>query len=85
MAAQLSLILITPDTSPRGEQVAVGDHWDLGQGAGFYINATEAPWSEHYQMESYLIDELYPLILKVFQSMLNRSVSLGIRWEDMAP
>ncbi len=66
MAAQLSLILITPDTSPRGEQVAVGDNWDLGQGAGFYINATEAPWSEHYQMESYLIDELYPLILKSF-------------------
>lgn len=64
MAAQLSLILITPDTSPRGEQVAVGDNWDLGQGAGFYINATQAPWSEHYQMESYLIDELYPLILK---------------------
>lgn len=80
MAAQLSLILITPDTSPRGEQVAVGDNWDLGQGAGFYINATQAPWSEHYQMESYLIDELYPLILKVFQSMLNKSVFLDIRW-----
>ncbi|MCP5793746.1 alpha/beta hydrolase-fold protein, partial [Klebsiella pneumoniae] len=65
-AAQLSLILITPDTSPRGDQVAAGDHWDIGQGAGFYINATQAPWSEHYQMESYLIDELYPLILKSF-------------------
>ncbi len=66
MAAQLSLILITPDTSPRGEQVTAGDHWDIGQGAGFYINATQAPWSEHYQMESYLIDELYPLTLKSF-------------------
>lgn len=84
MAAQLSLILITPDTSPRGEQVAVGDNWDLGQGAGFYINATQAPWSEHYQMESYLIDELYPLILKVFQSMLNKSVFWTFDG-DMAP
>ena len=50
LAAQLGLILITPDTSPRGEAVAEGDHWDIGQGAGFYINATEAPWAEHYQM-----------------------------------
>lgn len=62
LAAQLDLILITPDTSPRGDDIANGDHWDLGQGAGFYINATQAPWAAHYQMEHYLIDELYPLI-----------------------
>lgn len=66
LAAQLGIILIAPDTSPRGEGVAQGDSWDIGQGAGFYINATEAPWAEHFQMESYLIDELYPLILKNF-------------------
>lgn len=66
LAAQLGLILVSPDTSPRGENVAQGDSWDLGQGAGFYINACAEPWSEHYQMESYVTDELYPAILKNF-------------------
>ncbi|MEG0482337.1 MAG: S-formylglutathione hydrolase [Acinetobacter sp.] len=64
LAAQLGLILIAPDTSPRGENVAQGDSWDLGQGAGFYLNATQAPWAEHFQMESYIIDELYPLLIQ---------------------
>ncbi len=63
LAAQLGLILISPDTSPRGDTVEQGDSWDIGQGAGFYINATQAPWAEHFQMESYLVEELYPLIL----------------------
>ena len=67
LAAQLGLILISPDTSPRGDDVEQGDSWDIGQGAGFYINATQAPWQQHFQMESYLIDELYPLVLKEFQ------------------
>ena len=62
LAAQLGLILVTPDTSPRGDDVAQGDHWDLGQGAGFYINATQAPWAEHYQMQSLIADELYALV-----------------------
>ncbi len=66
LAAQLGLILITPDTSPRGDQVAQGDHWDLGQGAGFYINATQQPWAEHYQMESFIAEELYASILQYF-------------------
>ena len=66
LAAQLGLILIAPDTSPRGENVAQGDSWDIGLGAGFYINASQAPWAEHYHMESFLIDELYPLVLKEF-------------------
>lgn len=66
LAAQLGLILIMPDTSPRGDQVAQGDHWDIGQGAGFYINATQAPWAEHYQMESFIADELYTLVLQQF-------------------
>lgn len=64
LAAQLGLILIAPDTSPRGENVAQGDSWDLGQGAGFYLNATQAPWAEHFQMESYIVDELYPLLIQ---------------------
>lgn len=66
LAAQLGLILISPDTSPRGDNVAQGDSWDIGQGAGFYINAKQAPWAEHFQMESYLIEELYPQILHEF-------------------
>ena len=66
LAAQLGLILISPDTSPRGDDVEQGDSWDIGQGAGFYINATQAPWQQHFQMESYMIDELYPLVVKEF-------------------
>lgn len=72
MAARLSLILITPDTSPRGEHVAQGDHWDIGQGAGFYINAIQQPWAEHYQMESYIVDELYAHVLQEFPIIENQ-------------
>lgn len=61
MAAQLGVIVVTPDTSPRGD-VAQGDHWDIGQGAGFYIDATQAPWTPHYKMESYITQELYQLV-----------------------
>lgn len=66
MASALNLILIMPDTSPRGENVAQGDAWDLGQGAGFYLDATQAPWAEHYRMESYIIHELYDAVLAQF-------------------
>ncbi len=66
IAAELGVILISPDTSPRGESVAKADYWDLGQGAGFYLDATQAPWAPHYRMESYLCDELYPLIKNNF-------------------
>ena len=66
LADELGLILITPDTSPRGEGVATGDSWDLGIAAGFYINATQQPWASHYQMQSFLMEELYPSILANF-------------------
>lgn len=72
LAAQLGLILVTPDTSPRGEQVTQGDHWDIGQGAGFYINATQAPWAEHFQMESYIVEELYDLVIQQFAVQAER-------------
>jgi len=63
LAAELGLALITPDTSPRGAGVAgETDHWDFGVGAGFYLDAIVAPWSQHYRMESYLIRELLPLL-----------------------
>jgi S-formylglutathione hydrolase len=58
-AAELGLIVICPDTSPRGQGVAdVADDWKLGCGAGFYIDATQAPWSRHYRMYSYVTAEL---------------------------
>lgn len=66
LAAELGVILISPDTSPRGDDVAKGDHWDIGLGAGFYLNATEAPWAQHYQMETYITEELYGLIVQQF-------------------
>ena len=63
MAADLGLALIAPDTSPRGAKVAgESESWDFGVGAGFYLDATEAPWSTHWRMESYLIDELVPML-----------------------
>ncbi len=80
LASQLGLILIAPDTSPRGQDVAQGDSWDLGQGAGFYINATQAPWSEHFQMESYIVDELYSWALETFPIQSN---TIGIFGHSM--
>ena len=65
LAAQLGIIIITPDTSPRGD-VPQGDHWDIGQGAGFYIDATQAPWKRNYKMESYITQELYELVVNNF-------------------
>ena len=63
LAAQLGLALIAPDTSPRDAGVAgEAESWDLGVGAGFYLDATQAPWAQHWRMESYLLDELLPLV-----------------------
>jgi S-formylglutathione hydrolase len=63
VAAELGLALLMPDTSPRGAQVpGEADAWDLGVGAGFYLDATQAPWSRHWRMESYLMDEWLPLV-----------------------
>ncbi len=65
-AAELGLAVLAPDTSPRGEGVANDDAYDLGQGAGFYLNATQAPWSQHFQMEDYIIKDLLPLVEQTF-------------------
>jgi S-formylglutathione hydrolase len=61
-AAQLGLVVVCPDTSPRGEGVADDPAYDFGQGAGFYLDAIEAPWSAHYRMESYVAEELTALV-----------------------
>ena len=63
MAAELGLALIAPDTSPRGTDAPGQDaSWDFGLGAGFYLDATQAPWARHWRMESYLIQELLPML-----------------------
>ena len=57
-AAEHGIILVAPDTSPRGEDVADDEAYDLGKGAGFYLNATREPWAKHYRMYDYIVDEL---------------------------
>jgi S-formylglutathione hydrolase len=65
-AAEQGIAVVFPDTSPRGEGVADDDAYDLGQGAGFYVDATEAPWSEHFKMWTYIADELPALLGEKF-------------------
>ncbi len=65
-AAELGLAIVAPDTSPRGETVPDDPASDLGQAAGFYVDATQSPWQEHYRMASYIEDELPELLLGAF-------------------
>jgi S-formylglutathione hydrolase len=74
-AAEHGLIVVAPDTSPRGEGVADDPAYDLGQGAGFYVDATQAPWAPHFRMESYVTDELIALIDAEFPTTKTRSIS----------
>ena len=66
VAAELGIALVMPDTSPRGEDVADDAGYDLGKGAGFYLNASQQPWASHYRMYDYLRDELPALIAAEF-------------------
>nr|WP_010133573.1 S-formylglutathione hydrolase [Microbulbifer agarilyticus] len=75
MAAELGIVLVVPDTSPRGDQVADDDGYDLGKGAGFYVNATQAPWKPHYQMYDYIVDELPGLVEQNFPVSDRRAIS----------
>lgn len=65
-AAELQLIIVAPDTSPRGEGVADDAAYDLGQGAGFYVDATEAPWAPHFAMYSYIVADLQAAVFANF-------------------
>ncbi len=65
-AAQAGIALVFPDTSPRGEGVADDEAYDLGQGAGFYVNATEAPWAPHFRMWDYIATDLPELLFNEF-------------------
>ncbi len=60
--AEHEIAFLAPDTSPRGEGVADDEAYDLGQGAGFYVNATEAPWAPHFRMYDYVADELLGVV-----------------------
>lgn len=66
-AAREGIALVFPDTSPRGEGIANDPAYDLGQGAGFYVDATEAPWSPNFSMWSYIVDELPALLFRQFE------------------
>jgi S-formylglutathione hydrolase len=75
--AELGLIFVAPDTSPRGEGVADDPAYDMGQGAGFYVDATEAPWAPHFRMWSYVTDELPALIAEHFPVDVARQAITG--------
>ena len=73
-AAQHGLILVAPDTSPRGAAVADDPGYDLGQGAGFYLDATQAPWAPHFRMEDYVVNELPALVEQHFPATEKRAI-----------
>ncbi|NVK18516.1 MAG: S-formylglutathione hydrolase [Methylocystaceae bacterium] len=77
IAAELGLIIVAPDTSPRGEDVPDDPDgaYDFGHGAGFYLNATQEPWSKHYRMYDYVVDELPKLIESTFPVSDQRAIS----------
>ena len=78
VCAELGLMLVTPDTSPRSARFPTdSEHWDFGQGAGFYLDATEAPWSAAYRMERYVVHELPALIEANFPARTDKRGVFG--------
>ncbi|MFN7010871.1 MAG: S-formylglutathione hydrolase [Allorhizobium sp.] len=78
MAAELGLIVVCPDTSPRGNDVPDElTNWKMGKGAGMYLDATEKPWAEHYRMYSYVTEELPALIAEHFRADMDRQGIFG--------
>ena len=75
--AQHGIIFIAPDTSPRGDDVADDGDYDFGKGAGFYVDATQAPWAKHFQMRSYIEHELPALVADEFPADLSRQGITG--------
>ena len=73
-AAEHGTLLVAPDTSPRGDDVPDAEGYDLGKGAGFYLDATQSPWSRHYRMQSYVADELPALVEAQFPASGARSI-----------
>lgn len=79
-ASEHNMIIVSPDTSPRGDDVPDDPNYDFAQGAGFYLDATEEPWSKNYNMYSYVVDELVEIIKDHFPVDANR---LGISGHSM--
>ena len=78
VAAELGLIIIAPDTSPRGDDVPDDESsYDFGKGAGFYINATQYPWAKNFKMETYIVEELRSLITDNFPVDVERQAIMG--------
>jgi S-formylglutathione hydrolase len=75
--AEHGLIFVAPDTSPRGEDVPNDEAYDFGQGAGFYVDATQQPWSKHFRMWSYVTDELPALLASEFPIDMDRQAITG--------
>jgi S-formylglutathione hydrolase len=76
--AEHGVILVAPDTSPRGEDVPdAADEYDFGKGAGFYLDATREPWAKHYRMRSYLERELPELVAETFPADMERQAITG--------
>lgn len=75
IAAELGIAIVAADTSPRGDEVADDEAYDLGKGAGFYLNATQEPWAKHYQMYDYIAYELPALIEANFAVNDKRAIS----------
>jgi S-formylglutathione hydrolase len=77
IAAELGLMIVCPDTSPRGDDVADSDSYDLGQGAGFYLNATQKPWQSNFQMYDYIVKELPAYISTHFPVNMSQQSIMG--------
>ncbi len=77
LADKYQVAVIIPDTSPRGESVADDEGWDLGQGAGFYLDATEDPWANNYHMYSYIVEELSELAKTLVPNFSGRESIMG--------
>ena len=75
IAAELGMAIVAPDTSPRGDDVADDPAYDMGKGAGFYLNATQPPWSSHYRMYDYVVEELPALIEATFPVTQQRAIA----------
>jgi len=76
-AARLGIMLVAPDTSPRVPLAGDRDSWDFGIAAGFYLDATQAPWAAHYRMYSYVVDELPAIVAANFPADISRSGIMG--------
>lgn len=76
-AAELGLVVVCPDTSPRGADVTDDAAYDLGQGAGFYVDARQSPWSANFRMETYVVEELAAIVAEHFPADLERQAIMG--------